>query len=826
MLRRAAVLSLFGLGTVFAQQAGPILSVDASAGRHPISPDIYGINFYWDLGSSGDPNAAAYAAAGPDIRATTRRWGGNNTSTYHWQLDVDDLDNDWFYEVLPDTTVNATKLPNGSTFNQFADQVRVTGGKSVGTIPVLGWLPKTRAEACSYDIRKYGSQCKTDPYAQYHTAKCGDGIAYDPACGDPTVADGKLPSKPVYINNDPTDVYTQTDEGLQAAWVRYAISRYGKSGQGGVAVWSLDNEPIWWDSTHRDIHPNPYTYDELLSLDTRYAAAIKQADPTALVSGPVADNWASLFFSKKDIVAGQAKGNYWSNPVDRNAHGGVALLPWYLQQMQAYEQQHGVRLLDYLDQHAYLAPSNVAFSPAGNAATQALRLQSTRVFWDPTYIVTGDYWIRDVDNNGAPVAPQFIPRLRGIVAQNYPGTKIALTEYNWGALDNINGALAQADLLGIFGREGLDMATLWGPPKPTDPGAFAFKMYRNYDGIGGSFGETGVQAVSADQSQLSVYAALRSDLDLTVMVINKTANDLSSSVSIAGFSEGGAAHVWSYSPANLNAIVQQPDATVSGTSISMVFPANSITLLAIPPATLPASKPAITAVTSAASYALAVAPGQMVIVWGSNMGPGKLAPLAVDSSGMVASAAAGVRVLFDGVPAPIVYASAAQCSAVVPYFGASKSTTHVQVEYQGVRSDPFPVAVGATAPGLFTADASGKGQAAALNQDGITSNSTANPASPRSVVILWGTGEGITDPPGVDGRPATDVLPKPIAPVSVTIGGLPAAVQYAGAAPGMMPGVLQINAQIPANVAPGASVPVAVKIGNTSSQDGVTIAVR
>jgi uncharacterized protein (TIGR03437 family) len=826
MFARFAFLGLFGIVLGLGQQPGPNLSVDVNAGRHPISPDIYGVNFYWDLGTSGDPKAAAYLEAASDIRATARRWGGNSTSTYHWKLDVDDLDNDWFYEVLPSAGVNAANLPNGSTFNQFADRARMSGGKIVATVPVLGWLPRARSEMCSFDIRKYGSQCKIDPYAQYHTAKCGNGIAYDTACGDPNVADGKAPRNPVYIKNDPTDVYAQTDETLQAGWVRYAISRYGRAAQGGVAIWSLDNEPIWWDNTHRDIHPDPYTYDELLALDTRYAAAIKQADPTALVSGPVGDNWASLFFSKKDIVAGQARGNYWSNPVDRNAHGGMALLPWYLQQMQSYEQQHGVRLLDYLDQHAYLAPANVAFANAGDAATQALRLQSTRVFWDPTYAVTSDYWIRDVDHNGAPVAPQFIPRLRDIVAQNYPGTKIALTEYNWGALDNINGALAQADLLGIFGREGLDLATLWGPPKPTDPGAFAFKVYRNYDGIGGSFGDTSVQAFSDDQSQLSVYAAIRSDLNLTLMVINKTSSDLSGIVSLANFAAGGAAKTWRYSPANLNAIMPQPDVAVSGNGINTMFPGNSITLLVIPPATLPFERPVVTAVTSAASYGSAVAPGQMVVVWGHHLGPEQLVPSRLDRNGLVSSVAGGVRILFDGVPAPLVYATASQCSAVMPYFGASRAATHVQVEYQGVRSEPFEVAVGATAPGLFTADNSGKGQGAILNEDGATPNSAGNPARLGSIVVLWGTGEGITDPPGVDGRPAVDVLPKPIAPVSVAIGGQPAVVEYIGAAPGLMPGIFQINARMSKDVAPGDRVAVQVKVGSVTSQDGVTLAVR
>jgi uncharacterized protein (TIGR03437 family) len=824
---RTAFLCLAAVLAGLAQQPGPALSVDANAGRHAISPDIYGINFYWDLGSGNTPQSAALAAAAAlDIRATGRRWGGNSTSTYHWKFDVDNLDADWFYEVLPDTSVNAAKLPDGSSFNQFADQVRVSGGKIVGTIPVLGWLPNGRKEMCSFDIRTYGSQCKVDPYAQYHTAKCGNGIVYDPACGDSSVNDGKGPKNPVYIKNDPTDAYAQSDETLQADWVRYAVSRYGKANQGGVAIWCLDNEPIWWDTMHRDIHPDPYTYDEVLALDIKYAEAIKQGDATALVSGPVGDNWASLWFSKKDIVAGQARGNYWSNAVDRNAHSGVAFLPWYLQQMRNYEQQHGVRLLDYLDQHAYLAPANVAFSSAGSAATQALRLDSTRVFWDPAYVVTGDYWIKDVENNGIPVAPRFIPRLREMVAQNYPGTKMALTEYNWGALDNINGALAQADLLGIFGREGLDAANLWGPPKPTDPGALAFKIYRNYDGIGGTFGETGVQATSADQGKLALYAAVRSDLNLTLIAVNKTADDLSSLVSLANFSPGAAAKVWQYSAAQPSAIVAQPDVPVSGHSIGMVFPANSITLLAIPPTDLPVARPVVTAVTNAASYDLAIAPGQMVVVWGSHMGPDKPVPLQQDSNGLVSSTAGEVRILFDGIPAPMVYAVSTQCSAVVPYFGATKTTTHVQVEYKGVRSEPVEVAIGATAPGLFTMDFSGKGQGAILNEDNVTRNSASAPARPGSVVVLWGTGEGITDPPGVDGRPAVDVLPKPLGPVSVEIGGLPAAVEYAGAAPGNIPGLLQINARISQDVTPGDRVPLRVKVGNRTSQEGVTVAVR
>jgi hypothetical protein len=307
------------------QQAGPALSIDANAGKHPISPDIYGINFYWD---TGNPTSPALTAAAPALRPTVRRWGGNNTSDYNWQLDVWNIDNDWFYEVLPGVPTPST------SFNPFADQARTTGGKILATMPILGWLPNAATRMCSFNTSKYPNQCKVDPYWN----ACGNGIQYTPACGTPSVNDGKTPSNPTYIVDNPTDTYAQYDQNFQAQWVQHLISRYGKGAQGGVAIWSLDNEPIWWDSTHRDIHPNPYTYDENLSLDITYAAAIKQADPTALVSGPVADNWASLFFSKTDIVAGWSSksGTYWSNPIDRNAHNGVPFLSWYLQQMQQY----------------------------------------------------------------------------------------------------------------------------------------------------------------------------------------------------------------------------------------------------------------------------------------------------------------------------------------------------------------------------------------------------------------------------------------------------------------------------------------------------------
>ena len=170
--------------------------------------------------------------------------------------------------------------------------------------------------------------------------------------------------------------------------------------------------------------------------------------------------------------------------------------------------------------------------------------------------------------------------MRAWVDEYYPGTKLAMTEYNWGALAHINGALAQAEVLGIFGREGLDLATLWAPPAADQPGAFAFRIYRNYDGQGGRFGDTSVQAASTDAGKLSIFAATRStDGALTAVVINKTDGPLTGSLAVANAPLSGSGEWRRYSSADLTHITPpQPFTLVNGTA-ELTFPAQSITLL-------------------------------------------------------------------------------------------------------------------------------------------------------------------------------------------------------------------------------------------------------
>jgi uncharacterized protein (TIGR03437 family) len=232
---------------------------------------------------------------------------------------------------------------------------------------------------------------------------------------------------------------------------------------------------------------------------------------------------------------------------------------------------------------------------------------------------------------------------------------------------------------------------------------------------------------------------------------------------------------------------------------------------------------AASGVTNAASYASGIAPGMIAYIYGSGMGPANVAPLELNSGGFIEKAAAGTRVLFNGIPAPILYTSGSQASAIVPY-GISGATANMVVEYNGIQSAGIPVPVSGALPGIFTTDASGKGQAAVLNQDG-SFNSASNPAAQGSVVTFFVTGAGATSPKISDGKLAVAPYPVPAQPVSVTIGGQLADMQYAGGAPGEVAGLTQVNAVIPANTAPGI-VPVSVSVGGVVSAAGVTVAVK
>ncbi len=495
---------------------------------------------------------------GSQFHIPVSRWGGDAATRYNWKLDIYNSAADYYFHNYFQGVGKEPNLPDNSSFDQFHEKNLRNGTVSFGTIPIISTTPKV-AGACSYRVSKYGPQKSVDQY--------------DPDCGN-----GYRASDGSAIVNDPADTNVTVGPEFYQDWVRHVMNRYGAANQGGVRIWSLDNEPEWWDAVHMDVMKTPATYDSVLQAGQLYGAAVKAVDPSAQLTGPVPGGWTGYFYSKTDFLSGwhTAPYKYYDNPVDRKAHGDVPFLEWYLQQMNTFEQKNGYRLLDYLDLHAYIHP-NVLGDASKNSdpATQRLRLTSTRLFWDPNYPAVYD---GSQANPDVMMPAMLLPRMHDWVNRNYPGTKLAITEYGWGALNTMNGTLAQADILGIFGREALDMATIWGPPGVSDPGRFAFKIFLDYDGFGSTFGDTSVQATTTDPDTLSVFAAQRGNHDVTALVINKTNADISSSLALNNFPVGGAAQVWQFTPADLTAIKQAADIPVNGSSLNATFPANSMTL--------------------------------------------------------------------------------------------------------------------------------------------------------------------------------------------------------------------------------------------------------
>jgi hypothetical protein len=337
----------------------------------------------------------------------------------------------------------------------------------------------------------------------------------------------------------------------------------------------MDNEHSIWFSTHRDVHPIGPTMQEIRNDILTYAGLVKSNDPNALVCAPEEWGWGGYFNSGYDQ---QNAGG-----VDRANNGGWDYCPWLLDQIHQHDTNSGQRLLDYFTLHCYPQEGNVG-GTAVDTTTALLRNRCTRVFWDTNYV--DQSWINQVI--------MLIPRMKSWVNAYYPGTKIGVTEYNWGAEANINGATAQADIDGIFGRESLDLATRWTTPSTGTPTYNAMKMYRNYDGNKSTFGDTSVSdGVSTNVDLVSSFAAMRSsDGALTVMVINKQLQTSSTlTVNLANFVMAGTAQVWQLTSANT--INRLSDVTVSGSMLSTIVPAQSITLFVLPAGTVAPPPPPV-----------------------------------------------------------------------------------------------------------------------------------------------------------------------------------------------------------------------------------------
>lgn len=501
------------------------VSVYQSSERKPISNDIYGINF-----DEGNPTTS-------DLPFTVERWGGNQTTRYNWQLNTANRANDWFYINYP-YDGESWEPSQGSMSDRFIDRVLGRGDQVLVTIPTIGWTPKDRTVSYGFSQQKYGSQQE----AAWELHDAGNGVRRD----------GSL-----VTNNDPGDTSVRVGTDFAADWVRHMAER----SNGQVRMYALDNEPEIWHVTHRDVHPEPPTYDELWNKTVQYGTAIKQADPDALLFGPVSWGWCGYFYSSADLCA---------DGPDRQAHGGTPFLEWYLQQASSHEQRTGQKLIDYLTIHYYSQEQGVP-SASESPATAKRRFQALKSLYDDQFV--DQSWIQE------PI--RLIPRMKEIIERNQPGLKLAITEYNFGNGTGITAGLAQAEALAIFGREGVDLATRFGNFSGGTPIEDAFKLYLDYDGQGSRIEGSSVRTESSRFDAVGAYTIEGADGTSYVLLFNK--DTLSRDIELELGRSFASAEMYAFDAAHRLAKSGDLDASETGV-VSLKLPKRSATLLVVEPA--------------------------------------------------------------------------------------------------------------------------------------------------------------------------------------------------------------------------------------------------
>jgi hypothetical protein len=401
---------------------------------------------------------------------TVDRQGGNRLSAYNWETNASNAGNDYRHQ---NDGYMGESDEAGLTVRTFLKGAQSHSAVALLTVPTMGYV--------SADKKGDGDVGNTPNYLQIRfnrsLARKGKPFVYPPSTKDRVV---------------------YQDEFVH--WIESV-----KSPQ--TPVWySLDNEPDLWGSTHQRVWKKNPTYAQILTNNIEFAGAIKSQAPKSLVFGPANYGWQGF--------------RTFQGAPDAN---GRDFTDFYLSSMKKAEATAGKRLLDVFDIHWYPEAKGggerVAFA-GDKPATAAARIQAPRSLWDPTYVE--DSWIEDTIGH-KPIA--LLPRVMGQIAKNYPGTKLGITEYNYGAGKTVSGMLAQADVLGIFGREGVFAACVFTMGKD-DVGMLAgFKAFRDFDGKGGKFGSVGLPVKGTDPAAESVYASYdKGSRRFTLVAINKTSS--------------------------------------------------------------------------------------------------------------------------------------------------------------------------------------------------------------------------------------------------------------------------------------------------------------
>ncbi len=431
----------------------------------PISPYIYGANV-------GDTEGTG---------VTVKRLGGNRLTAYNWENNASNAGTDW--RNSSDDWLSADHLKFGkgdgvgSVITRFVDKNRKEKAESMLTLQMAGYVAADKLGNVKEDESAPSKRWKEVLFSK---------------------------NAPFSTSPDSSDNAVYMDE-----FVRFLVNKYGTADKGGVRFYCLDNEPALWPSTHPLIHPRKTGYFELAKKTEECATAVLKVDPSATLLGPVLYGWLAYQNLQEAPESKEINQKFGS------------FVGFYLDQMKSLESKHGKRLVHVLDLHWYPEAmgggKRITENDASEKSVEA-RLQAPRSLWDPSYVE--DSWITKDFTNGRPI--RLIPWIMENIGKYYPGTKMGFSEYDYGAGDHVSGGIAQADVLGIFGREGVFSANYFEQMKPYNKAAF--KIYRNYDGKGAAFGDTEVSAQTPDITKTSIYASLDSKKPgiLRVMILNKS----------------------------------------------------------------------------------------------------------------------------------------------------------------------------------------------------------------------------------------------------------------------------------------------------------------
>jgi hypothetical protein len=498
-----------------------VFNVDVSQGMWPISQDIYGMN-------SPGPKLGV----DPTVRTTTERLGGNRLSAYNWENNASNAGKD--YKFQNDGYLSASNAA-GDAVRFVMDDAWAMGAGAVLTVPIGDYVSADKAP---------GGDVRGDGGTDYLGTRFRKNVA----------------AKNAPFTDPPSPIDDSVYQDEFVAWAK------GCAGNVPLAF-CLDNEPDLWKETHPEIHPAALTYAELCERTVRFASAIKAVWPAAPILGFVSYGWNGY--------------TTLQGAPDASANG--QFIDYFLGQMKAAEDSAGKRLVDYLDLHWYPEAKgggtrivfDAAPSAANLAAYQEARLQAPRSLWDSTYKETS--WI--ADNVKGPI--NLIPRIKQKIDAKYPGTKLAFTEWNYGGGSDITGAIATADVLGIFGRERVGMAHIW-PLSSKEPFVAAgVKAFRNYDGQSGEFGDVAIAATNTDAVNTSVYASLSSSNpnQVVVVAINKKSTEVTAGIRLAHPTAFASAKVYVLQGTVSGLVAAPALAAVGSNAFTYAMPARSVTVL-------------------------------------------------------------------------------------------------------------------------------------------------------------------------------------------------------------------------------------------------------